>query len=335
MRKHANVTAQLPALRLSFDDGPARYGALTSILGTLKERRIVAEFDLLGSEVAANPDSARLIIAQGHTVQNHSWDHPDLSRASEADVRSQVERTQAAIVAATGRTPTKLRPPYGAGGWPGRIDPEISRVASSLSLEVRNWDVDTQDWKAPAGLGPQKQALVAKQLSSKRGRPALELLLHVLPPTARDLSAFLAGLAKEGYAFTRPPSRGHSSVAAAVRTVHGAVLALIWSLVLWSCSNGSLDEARRSYATHRDYQSLVTLHAELAQGMERDAVIALLGEPDYSPIDGQSYYSSDKVEANPDPDYPDAVVGLVVEYRDAAGEDTGRLQSFELRAIGE
>ena len=51
---------------LTFDDGPAPVSALESILRTLEENGIKAEFYVLGSEVKQYPEAARTIVRQGH-----------------------------------------------------------------------------------------------------------------------------------------------------------------------------------------------------------------------------------------------------------------------------
>ena len=114
---------------LSFDDGPAPVSALESILQTLEEKGIIAEFYVLGSEVKQYPEAARRIVRQGHHIQNHSWSHPDLARELEQDVRRELEQTQNIIKTVTGVTPSKIRPPYGAGGFRGHLDPELVDVA--------------------------------------------------------------------------------------------------------------------------------------------------------------------------------------------------------------
>jgi hypothetical protein len=68
--------------------------------------------------------------------------------------------------------------------------------------------------------------------------------------------------------------------------------------------------------------------------MPRCKVVSILGEPDYSPVDGQCYYSSDKTNSK------GVIIGLVVEYRKYVGNDvdmtiTGKLESFKLMPIGE
>jgi peptidoglycan/xylan/chitin deacetylase (PgdA/CDA1 family) len=144
---------------LTFDDGPEPGGALQTILVTLAQHGIASEFYVIGSEVKRSPQDAKSIVAHGHKIQNHSWSHINLATAPEAEVRSQIEKTQAAVKEATGITPNKVRPPYGAGGWPKKYDPELARVAASLSLKIENWDIDTEDWKAPRGIGDKKSTL--------------------------------------------------------------------------------------------------------------------------------------------------------------------------------
>ena len=102
---------------LSFDDGPAPLSALENILETLRLNEIKAEFYVLGSEVEQYPEAARMIVREGHAIQNHSWSHSDLEKATARNVRLELEDTQAVIVDSTGVTPTKIRPPYGAGGF--------------------------------------------------------------------------------------------------------------------------------------------------------------------------------------------------------------------------
>ncbi len=191
---------------LSFDDGPYPIGALNSILTVLQNNSIKAEFYVLGSDVHTNPSAARLISSRGHKVQNHSWSHPDLAKASEDKVRSELEKTQKVIKDATGIRATKVRPPTGAGGWPKKIDPELGRVARSLSLSIHNWDIDTEDWKSPRGIGPAKIDMIKKQLDRKRSKTILNVLMHVRPETARDLPNFIKFLKESGFTFMVPLS---------------------------------------------------------------------------------------------------------------------------------
>ena len=81
------------------------------------------------SFVEQKPEIVRALVAAGHVIGNHSWDHPRLIFASDAELRSQVEQTQAAVFDACGVTPTLFRPPYG-----GRRPGTLQAVRASLAL---------------------------------------------------------------------------------------------------------------------------------------------------------------------------------------------------------
>ena len=103
--------------------------------------------------------------------------------------------------------------------------------------------------------------------------------------------------------------------------------------LLVGCGPSALEQASRSYRANRDYASLETIHGQLTEGMDRAEVERLLGESDYSPTDGQFYYSSDRREAAGGRD--DVPVGVVVDYREESGAVTDTLQVFWIGPIGE
>ena len=189
---------------LSFDDGPAPLSALEKILATLRLNEIKAEFYVLGSEVEQYPDAARMIAREGHAIQNHSWSHSDLERATARNVRLDLEDTQAVIADATGVIPTKVRPPYGAGGFRGHIDPELAEVARELSLSIVSWDIDTEDWRTPQGLGPEKIANIENQFTQQPRKTLFNIIMHVQRGTARDLPSFIDQLRDWGFAIVDP-----------------------------------------------------------------------------------------------------------------------------------
>ena len=137
---------------LSFDDGPAPVSALESILETLRLNEIKAEFYVLGSEVEQYPDAARMIVREGHGIQNHSWSHPDLSRATAQNVRLELKDTQAVIADDTGVIPTKVCREGGAikrgdlivsSSQPGvamKADPDKVRVGQVLGKALQDFN---------------------------------------------------------------------------------------------------------------------------------------------------------------------------------------------------
>jgi hypothetical protein len=114
-------------------------------------------------------------------------------------------------------------------------------------------------------------------------------------------------------------------------------LIFISILLVGSCCYRSLGRVSTNYKAHKDYASLELIYKHLAQGMKRTKVENLLGKPDYSPIDGQYYYASDR-EGYPESATANPIkvpVGLVVDYRNQLGELTDELQTFWLGPIGE
>ncbi|WP_172639463.1 polysaccharide deacetylase family protein [Streptomyces tailanensis] len=177
--------SKVKCIALTFDDGPAapETGTLLKYLAQYKAR---ATFFVVGQNVAAHPDIVRAEMKSGHEIANHSWNHPVLTNLTPAQVRSQLERTNAAIKTATGQEPTLFRPPYGA------IDDKV-RAATSLSPAL--WDVDTLDWKFH---DPAKVA----QTAISQAEPNDVVLVHDIHPTSvAAIPEVLRTLTARGYHF--------------------------------------------------------------------------------------------------------------------------------------
>ncbi|MBC9936972.1 MULTISPECIES: polysaccharide deacetylase family protein [unclassified Leucobacter] len=128
----------VPCVAVTFDDGP---GADSErLLQVLAETNSAASFFLMGSAVSVAPGMAAAELANGHTVANHSWSHPDLTKLSKEQVREQVMQAQRAITDATGSAPRYFRPPYGALN---------SEVMAEIPLPIVLWSIDTNDWRGP------------------------------------------------------------------------------------------------------------------------------------------------------------------------------------------
>jgi peptidoglycan/xylan/chitin deacetylase (PgdA/CDA1 family) len=133
---------------LTFDDGPdPRTTPL--ILDTLRERGVEATFFVVGDQVAKSPGLLRRIVAEGHTVGNHTYDHADMSDLSAAQMREELRSTQEAVDDALGyHYPMALmRPPYGNPYLEGSDAlPAFRRVAWEQKLFPVMWTVDPGDY---------------------------------------------------------------------------------------------------------------------------------------------------------------------------------------------
>lgn len=102
-----------PVVALTFDDGPS--GNITpQILEILRRYGAVATFFEIAGQAAARPDISRAIVAQGSAVQNHSYDHVDLTRIPISGFDRQIDQANALLTSITGQAVTAVRPPFGS-----------------------------------------------------------------------------------------------------------------------------------------------------------------------------------------------------------------------------
>lgn len=172
---------------LTFDDGPG--SDTPRLLDLLAQKGVPATFYMVGNRVAANPATAKAIADAGHALGNHTWNHPDLTKADDATRTAEIDRTTQAIVEATGKRPTTMRPPYGA------INDDVRRQLAAAGLPAVLWDVDTMDWKS-------KDALAVQKVVSEKVRPGSVVLMHDIHATTVDaVGPIIDELRAAGYTF--------------------------------------------------------------------------------------------------------------------------------------
>jgi len=110
------------------------------ILALLEKHGVRATFFIVGSLAEYHPEIVKKEAELGHELANHSYTHPRLSKLTEAEIKSEIERADAAIKKASGVTPRLFRPPEGA------YSKDIVSIAASLGKETVIWTVDTMDW---------------------------------------------------------------------------------------------------------------------------------------------------------------------------------------------
>jgi len=90
----------VPWVALTFDDGPHPV-TTPKILECLERRRVKATFFVLGHKVLQHPEVVARIVAGGHTLGVHGYEHDRLlSVRAPARVAANIARTQAALRAA-------------------------------------------------------------------------------------------------------------------------------------------------------------------------------------------------------------------------------------------
>ena len=186
----SDVHVNGPYIAMTFDDGPSK--TLTpKLLDILKERNMHVTFFVLGENAKPHPEILQRAIAEGHEIGNHSWDHPELSKKSDEEVKSQLNRTKEAIMAANGGKPvTLMRPPYGA------ITKDQRRwIHDDLGYTIILWDVDPLDWKRP---GP---AVVESRILEGTRNGSIILSHDIHPGTVEAMPDTFDKLLAKGFKF--------------------------------------------------------------------------------------------------------------------------------------
>jgi peptidoglycan/xylan/chitin deacetylase (PgdA/CDA1 family) len=119
-------------IALTFDDGPSpRWTPIA--LALLARHGIPATFFIVGSRAVRYPDLVQAVLAAGHQLGNHTWDHLDLVTHDPVGVQQQLGRTHELLHTITGSALSPVRPPW------GRIDPVGLLAAAELGCQVVLW----------------------------------------------------------------------------------------------------------------------------------------------------------------------------------------------------
>jgi peptidoglycan/xylan/chitin deacetylase (PgdA/CDA1 family) len=128
----SEVNVDGPYIAMTFDDGPHATNT-PKLLEMAANRHIKLTFFVLGECVEQNPAVLRREVAEGHEIGNHSWSHPNLAKLSDADVRSQLQRTEDIIVKTAGIKPKLMRPSvWRVDEAPAHIGESRARLQSHL-----------------------------------------------------------------------------------------------------------------------------------------------------------------------------------------------------------
>ncbi|MCK9898363.1 polysaccharide deacetylase family protein [Frankia sp. AgB32] len=131
---------------LTFDDGPDP-ASTPQFLDLLAARGVRATFFLLGSMLAESPELGRELVAAGHEVAVHGWEHRYLVLRGPRATHDDLARGRDLVGEVAGRAPTYFRPPYGV------LSTAALRSARCLGLRPVLWTAWGKDWSARATAG--------------------------------------------------------------------------------------------------------------------------------------------------------------------------------------
>jgi peptidoglycan/xylan/chitin deacetylase (PgdA/CDA1 family) len=179
------------AVALTIDDGPHPVWT-PKVLDLLERYHVPATFCLIGNQVRGHEDVARSVVAAGHHVANHSYNHLiNLPTVTPERMRDEIDRAQDKIYSTTAYTPHLFRPP--GGGTSSQL---LDQVAGA-GLIPFDWSEDPRDWTRPG-----TAAITQRMLSA---RPGQILLCHDgggdRSETYAALQAVIPALQARGYTF--------------------------------------------------------------------------------------------------------------------------------------
>ncbi|MEW2622112.1 polysaccharide deacetylase family protein [Streptomyces sp. NPDC048106] len=182
---------------LTFDDGPSN-DHTPAILNALKQNGLRATMFNEGQYAASYPAQVKAEVDAGMWVGNHSYTHPHLIQESQAQIDSELSRTQQAIANGGGGTPKLFRPPY------GETNATLKTVEAKYGLTEVIWDVDSGDWN-----GASTDAIV--QAVSRLGNGQV-ILMHEWPAnTLAAIPRIAQNLASRGMCYGMiSPSTGRA-----------------------------------------------------------------------------------------------------------------------------
>ena len=223
---------------LTFDDGPDASWT-PRILRELADAGAAATFFVIAPRARAHPELVEAILAGGHEVGLHCWEHVRHSRSTRAGVEADTDRALDAL-AGLGVRPRRWRAPW------GDTAPWSAAVAAAHGLSLEGWTADTHDWRGDdAG---SMLAATASQLT-----PAGTVLMHdgIGPgatrgdclQTVRLIAPLCAEVRRRGWAVAGAPAGAGGLVMRAVEEVAAAAGGVATAVAEVAAGAGARDRA--------------------------------------------------------------------------------------------
>ena len=178
---------------ITFDAG-FENGNTEKILDALKKHGVKATFFLVGNYFETQPELVKRMAEEGHTIGNHTYSHPDMSKISDIQsFQTELQKNEALYRDILGSEMPKLyRPPQ------GKFCEENLKMAQQLGYSTVFWSLAYVDWYVDDQ--PTPEQAFSKLLP--RIHPGAVVLLHSTSSTnAEILDELLTKWEETGYSF--------------------------------------------------------------------------------------------------------------------------------------
>ncbi len=171
-----NLLSHSKTMYLTFDDGPSPENT-EKILDILKQKNIKATFFVIGENVRKNPELARRIVEEGHTIGIHcDWHDYDVLYQSVDSYVADFEKAYQTVYEITGVEATLFRFPGGSiNAYNKKVYQEIIKEMTSRGFVYYDWNASLED-AVSKEVSP--QTLIQNAKESALGRQKVILLAH-------------------------------------------------------------------------------------------------------------------------------------------------------------
>jgi len=175
-------------IALTFDDGP-KPPFTEELIDELAEARVRATFFVVGRQAQKYPELVRELMAHGHEIANHSWDHPSVRTLSAAALKAELDKTRIFLKQLTGKDTPLFRAPGGT------VEYLRHKVVVPEGYEMVMWTVHTLDHEKPSADLIRERVLTG-------ARDGGVILFHTgVRSTMEALPGLIRTLRSEGYVF--------------------------------------------------------------------------------------------------------------------------------------
>lgn len=184
---------QEKVIYLTFDCGYEN-GNTEAILDALKKHNASATFFVVGHYLESAPELIKRMVEEGHTVGNHTYHHPDMSKISDkASFQKEMDDVKSLYKEITGQEITMYyRPPQ------GKYSTSNLQMAKDLGYSTFFWSLAYVDWN----VDKQPSHEEALDKLCRRIHPGAIVLLHNTSKTNGEIMDELLSKWEEmGYTF--------------------------------------------------------------------------------------------------------------------------------------
>ncbi|XZF61660.1 MAG: polysaccharide deacetylase family protein [Gloeotrichia echinulata DVL01] len=192
--EEAKLSPDKKVIALTFDDGPWPQST-AQVLDILKKNDIKATFFVVGQNVKNFPDLMKRVVAEGHTVGNHTWHHWYHSMSPQT-AAFEINNTTDIIYKTTGVKTNLFRPPGGI------MTNGVANYARNSKYAIIMWSSDSVDYSLPS---------VPRLINNvfREAKPGGIVLMHDgggnRAQTVQALPTIIANFRKQGYSFVTVP----------------------------------------------------------------------------------------------------------------------------------